>query len=99
MPIPRRCASLEEVRTEIDRLDRAIVPLLAERGAYVLQAASFKADAAHVAAPDRVERVIRKVRALAAAENANPDLIEAIYRPMIAAYIASELAVWERERG
>ena len=35
------CHTLEEVRTQIDRLDRQIVTLLAERGAYVAQAARF----------------------------------------------------------
>ncbi len=95
---PKRCASLAEVRAEIDRLDRALVPLLVERGAYVRQAAAFKTDPGHVAAPDRVERVIAAVRALAAAEGGDPDVIEAIYRPMIAAYIADELALWSEHR-
>ena len=36
------CMSLEEVRTNIDRIDREIVVLLAERGGYVQQAVKFK---------------------------------------------------------
>ena len=52
-----RCASLDEVRSNIDRLDREIVRLLAERGKYVLQAARFKKTKADVHAPERVEQV------------------------------------------
>ncbi len=39
------CDSLEQVRENIDRLDRQIVGLIAERGAYVSQAAGFKKTA------------------------------------------------------
>ena len=38
------CDSLEQVREKIDGLDRQIVGLIAERGAYVSQAARFKKD-------------------------------------------------------
>jgi len=92
------CSSLEDVRTNIDRLDRALVPLLVERSGYVRAAAAFKTDAAHVAAPERVERVITLVRSLALEAGGDPDLIEAIYRPMIAAYIADELRLWNANR-
>jgi isochorismate pyruvate lyase len=92
------CASLEEVRENIDRLDRLLVPLLLERGGYVRAAAAFKTDPAHVAAPDRVERVVAHVRALASAAGGDTELIERLYRGMIATYIADELRLWEAER-
>ncbi len=84
------CKSLEDVRANIDRLDRAIIPLLAERGAYVLQAARFKPDVADVPAPARVEDVIRNVLKLAHEYGAMPDVVEKTYRAMIAAFIAAE---------
>jgi isochorismate pyruvate lyase len=93
------CASLDEVRENIDRLDCALVPLLLERGGYVRAAAAFKTDAGHVAAPDRVERVVAHVRALASQAGGNPDFIETLYRAMIATYIADELRLWETRRG
>jgi len=40
--LPEDCESLAQVREQIDRLDRDIVALLAERGRYVLAAAPFK---------------------------------------------------------
>jgi isochorismate pyruvate lyase len=57
------CDSLGQVREKIDGLDRQIVGLIAERGAYVSQAARFKKDSDAVRAPQRVEQVIGKVRA------------------------------------
>jgi len=92
------CATLDEVRDNIDRLDGVLVPLLLERGGYVRAAAAFKRDAEHVAAPDRVERVVTHVRALAHEAGGDPDLIEALYRRMIETYIADELRVWEAHR-
>ncbi len=56
------CASLADVRANIDRIDKAIVALMAERGQYVAEAGRFKADPAAVSAPARVEAIIAKVR-------------------------------------
>lgn len=90
------CRSLDDVRREIDRLDRAIVALLCERGHYVLAAARFKRSAAEVHAPARVEQVVANVRALAAAQGGLPDVVEAGYRALIAAYTVAERAEHER---
>lgn len=87
----QHCESLNEVRAQIDRLDRAIVELLAERGQYVKQAARFKKTAADVHAPKRVEQVIAKVRALADEFGGDADVVERVYRAMIAAFTEAEV--------
>lgn len=86
------CHSLEQVREHIDLLDHQIVSLIAQRGAYVSQAARFKKDSNAVKAPQRVEQVFAKVRALANELGANPHVTEDVYRAMIAAFIQQELA-------
>ncbi len=86
------CSSIEEVRSNIDRIDRESVALLAERGAYVKQAATFKSSTADVLAPQRVEQVIGKVVGLAHAVGANPVITEQMYRAMISGFIEAELA-------
>jgi len=88
MPMP--CQSLDEVRAQIDGIDRQIVALLGERGDYVRQAARFKKSKDDVAAPARVEQVIGKVRALAGEHGADPGVVECVYRAMIAAFIEAE---------
>ena len=84
------CAHLAEVRENIDRLDRQIVALLAERGRYVKDAARFKRDAFQVSAPQRQQEVIDKVKALAEEKGADPEVVEAAYRALIAGFIARE---------
>ena len=86
------CGSLEDVRANIDRIDRALVGCLAERGAYVKQAAGFKKSSDDVRAPQRVEQVVGKAKALAAELGANAMVVEQVYRAMIAAFIDAELA-------
>jgi isochorismate pyruvate lyase len=85
------CATIEEVRTYIDRIDRKIVACLAERGEYVKQAARFKKSTEDVKTPQRVEQVIDKVTSLAREIGGNPVVIERVYRAMIAAFIDAEL--------
>jgi isochorismate pyruvate lyase len=83
--------SIEEVRAQIDRLDRQIVALLAERGEAVREAARFKKSILDVKAPARVEQVISKVRALAGELGADVEVTEKIYRTLIAAFIEAEI--------
>ncbi len=86
------CQTIEAVRSQIDRIDRQIVTLLAERGAYIKQAAQFKKTTADVKAPQRVEQVISKVTALSVELGANPSVTEQVYRAMISGFINAELA-------
>ncbi len=86
-----KCKNLIEVRENIDRIDNQIVKLVAERSIYVAQAASFKKDMDEVKAPQRVEKIISKVRNLASKNNLNPNIIEKIYREMINCFISFEV--------
>lgn len=82
--------SLDEVRAAIDAIDRELVALVAEREGWVREAARFKTSRADVEAPARVEQVISKVRALATESGASPDVVERLYRAMIAGFIELE---------
>ena len=86
------CKSIEEVRANIDRIDRQIVALIAERGSYVKRAARFKKTTDDVKAPQRVEQVISKVTTLSLELGANPTVTEQVYRAMISGFIHAELA-------
>jgi isochorismate pyruvate lyase len=87
-----QCKSLDEVRSNIDRLDREIVRLLAQRGKYVVQAARFKDTAADVQAPVRVEEVVANVRKFALEFGASADIVERGYRVFVAGFTEEELA-------
>lgn len=86
-----KCKSLEEVRENIDRIDDAIIKLIAERETYVKEASAFKTSEEGVKAPNRVEAVIAKVRKRAADYGANPDMVEALYREMISRFVSMEM--------
>src|SRR5690349_24495894 len=87
------CTSLGEVRDNIDRIDREIVRAMAERSKYVHEAARFKKSAAEVEAPQRVEQVVEKAKALAAQDGLPPEVAEATYRAMIRAFTDYERSV------
>ena len=85
------CKDIDEVRAKIDVIDREIVQLLSERSKYVRQAARFKKNIDDVKAPKRVEEVIAKVRNLALEYESNPEIVEQIYRTIIACFIDYEM--------
>jgi isochorismate pyruvate lyase len=88
------CASLAEVRLHIDRIDRDMIALMAERGKYVAEAGRFKKDPAAVSAPGRVEAIIARVRKTAEADGLAPEVADKTYRAMIAAFEDYERAEW-----
>ena len=89
------CKSIEEVRENINRIDREMVELISQRSRYVAQAAKFKKTTQDVKAPSRVEEVISKVRGFAVENDLDPDIVEKIYRIMIAFFIDYELKVYK----
>lgn len=91
---------LAGIRAAIDELDERIVGLIAERQRRVEQAGRIKRgqDASAVAAPARVEAVIERVRRHARRVDASPEVVEAVYRAMIAEFIRLEHAVAGTDR-
>ena len=90
------CQNLEEVRSNIDRIDDAIIKLIAERGDYVAQASKFKKNEDGGRDTSRVEKVIQKVREKAELYGASPDMVEALYREMISRFINMEMSEFHK---
>lgn len=88
------CRAMEEVRAEIDRLDRALVKLMAERQAYIEAAARIKDRQDEVRLEWRIEDVVAKVLAAAAREGLSPDIAEPVWRTLIDRCIAHEHESW-----
>src|SRR3546814_930664 len=95
----RQPKAMTEVRDNIDRLDRQIVALLAERTGYVRQAARVKLERGAIVDPERIEDVVAKVRKLAAGTDMPPDMAEAVYRKIIACSIEVETRDFDSIRG
>lgn len=94
---PASCAEMSDVRAEIDRLDQQIVALLAERSGYVARAAELKKNRAAIVDDARIKQIVARVRADAVSHGADAELMEAIYRAMIAAFIAFEERMFNRK--
>ncbi len=92
------CNSMQDVRRFIDALDDVLVPLLVTRGGYMTQAARIKQCDTQVRDEDRIETIVARVRERAAAEGGDADMLEAIYRSMMEAYIAYEHREFARLR-
>ena len=87
---PALCGSLDEIRAGMDAIDREIVALIAQRVAYVRAAAKFKTNSANVAAPERVAAVLKTRREWAESAGLSGDVIEGLYRDLVAYSISEE---------
>lgn len=89
------CSNIEDIRNEIDNLDREIIATLGKRFEYVKAAAKFKKNETSVKAPERFESMLEQRRIWAEVEGLNPDLIENIYRDLVNYFINAELEDWK----
>ncbi len=91
MKSPAECETMADLRAQIDRLDIALIDLLADRAGYIDRAAQIKAKIGMPArTTDRVAEVVANVRRLAEARGLDPDLAEALWRQLIEWAIARE---------
>lgn len=94
---PGDCASMDQVRHEIDRLDRKLVELIAERQSYIEAAARIKPRANEVRLPWRIEDVVAKVLAEADKKGLSKRIAEPVWRELIDRCIEHEHIFWEIE--
>jgi chorismate mutase len=90
---PSDCTSKEAIREQIDRIDREIIHLFAQRADYVHEIVKFKADEESVIAIDRKELVIRQRSEWAEENGLNKDTFREIYSILLQQNIAEELRI------
>lgn len=84
------CESMDDVRVEIDRIDEALVELVAERFTYVDRAWQLKNSPDEAVVPWRIQQVVDKVRVQAEEKGLPPELAESLWRQMIGWFIQYE---------
>ncbi len=94
---PEQCKDIQEVRKNIDAIDREIIALISKRAGYVKAAAKFKKTTAEVKAADRVRFMIESRRQWAQELQLNPDLIEGVYRTMVSFFIKEEMKEFHKQ--
>ncbi len=87
---PEDCEDMAQVRAEIDRIDIALVDMIAERFGYVDRAWQLKARPEEATVPWRIQEVIDRVSARASERGMPPELAEALWRQMIGWFIQYE---------
>mgnify|MGYP005847435623 CR=1 FL=1 len=98
-PKANPCETMDDVRREIDRLDRALVRLMAERLRYIEEAARIKPTRDTVRDEARIEDVVAKVLAEAARQDLSPAVAEPVWRLLIERSIAHEYEKFDAEKG
>jgi len=88
---PGTCPDIEEIRTEIDKIDCEIVGLFALRNRFVERIVDFKDDEEGIIAIERKSFVISKVADLARGNGLKPELFEKIYTLLIEDNISREM--------
>ncbi|MBD1841016.1 isochorismate lyase [Coleofasciculus sp. FACHB-64] len=89
------CSNIEEIRLEIDELDRQIITAFGKRFEYVKAAAKFKTNETSVKAPERVQSMLQQRRLWAEEQGLNPDVIEKLYQDLINYFMTEELKHWQ----
>jgi len=88
---------MEDIRFEIDAIDRDIITLLGKRFQYVKAASRFKKSETAVRAPDRFKAMLEERRSWADAEGLSADAIEKMYRDLVNYFINEEMTAWTAE--
>ena len=91
MKAPQECNSIDEIRDAIDSIDLEVITALGKRFEYVKSITRFKKTVEEVKAPERYQAVLKQRRIWAVESGLDPDIIEQMYRLMIAYFIDEEL--------
>lgn len=89
------CAHMGDVREQIDRIDRALVKLIAERTTYIERAGIIKNTRDAVRDERRIQDVLNKVLAESKRAGLPAGVAEPVWRTMMESCIAHEFDVFD----
>lgn len=95
---PKDCVSAEEIRSEIDKIDKQIIALFGKRYKYVEEIVRFKKNKKGVQAGDRVKQVIRDRRKWAEENGLDADTFEKMFLILIENNIKHELELLKKKQ-
>ena len=80
------------IRAQIDQVDDQIIPLLVRRASLALMACQYKHDVREIKGEQRVRQVLDMVAVRARAAGGYEDVIQSIYRAIIAELTGLQMA-------
>ena len=95
---PSECSSKEEIRRQIDQIDKEIIALFGLRFKYVSEIVKYKTDAESVVAQERKNQVIKDRGEWAEEHGLDKATFEQIYRFLVDHNIGKELEILEKQR-
>ena len=94
---PSECTCKEDIREQIDRIDREIIALFGLRFQYVSEIVKYKTDVESVVAQHRKDHVIRVRGEWAEKHGLDKVTFEQIYRFLVDHNIGKELEILEKK--
>ena len=92
------CKSLDEVRLEIDRIDKAVIALLGERMDYVKEVVKYRnPEKREVADKERYLKVIKERGRWGETHGLNPHVIEQVYTTLLNYYIEQQTIIANKQ--
>ena len=92
--LPKQCQSLADIRDEVNRIDRELIALLAERTAYAEAAFAFKKSEADIRSPDHLPAFFADRKRQARGAGLSETLVEAVFNALVAHSIEMHIAQW-----
>ncbi len=93
--MPEECRSIEEIRNEIDKIDKEIIRLFRSRDGLVKEIVKYKSDEEGIIARERKDFVIKQRGQWAEKHGLNPKLFRKIYTLLIDNNIKKELEIFK----
>lgn len=95
---PEDCISLEDIRNEIDKIDKSIISMFAERNKFVQAIVRFKFDTAGIRAEARKNEVISQRKEWAEEKGLDSGTFAKIYELLIESNIKQELRIFKSKQ-
>lgn len=95
---PSDCIDIEDVRLQIDAIDKKIIELFSLRSEYVHEIVKFKTDEESVIAQNRKDLVVRLRGEWAEKAGLNRQTFEKIYLSLLNQNICEELILLEKTK-
>ncbi len=80
---PAECRTREDIRREIDAIDRELLALFGRRFGYIRRMSEIKRDPAEARVESRVNDVLDKVKSLAEAKGLDPELFATMWTTLM----------------
>ena len=92
----KKLTSLKKVRSEIDKLDDKILPLMVKRSQLVENALKLKKLKSQIRDPKRIKVILDKIEKNSERYDVNKKLLRQIWKSMIECYIDYENKIFKK---